>query len=396
MGRTLSARLGRTVWSAMSAILAIAMLAWTQAGPLGKVAASPVGRWQANINGAPVVLELGEDGSMVFAGHPGTYSWKPGSLFVNLGGETGTYGLALEGGSLFLTGVDLGGTVEFSRLDSGGAASPRPAAAAAPGSSQAKALKFDLYAFQADGSVLVGHPSGWTWEEFGDDSMLGVMFQERQTPDSSGIITMVVPIATATGITNSGELAVLLLGLLQQSVLPDLAVIGHGTHPQASEVTITDITATDSGIPYRGHLCCALVPAGPYANIGVFSLFYAAQSRWASYNVEQMLTGNMAPLFGSIARLATANQQQAEGWTPPSYDGYAYGMGGYSGGMLSEETMSPAEEMMAMEGMTAQHDAIINGIATMGESTYDAGWYGDTYVDGNGFSYDYGGYEGYY
>jgi hypothetical protein len=50
------------------------------------------------------------------------------------------------------------------------------------------------------------------------------------------------------------------------------------------------------------------------------------------------------------------------------------------------------EEMMSAQMMAAQHEAVMDGLGSMTEPVYDAGWYGDTCVDGSGFTYDSGGY----
>jgi hypothetical protein len=364
-------------------------------GPLGGALAgggapSAVGTWQGSVGGSPVTMELKADGSMVFAGHPGTYTLKPGQLVINLGGQAGTYGLRLHENSLFLTGADLGGTVEFTRT---GGTLAQPSAAPAGGD---KVLQFGLYKFQQDQSILAGYPQGWTPSEFSDQSMLAVMFQERATPDSAGIITVVVPVLTMAGIETSQQLTELLLQVLRQQSLPDLQVLSQKPHPQAPDVTLTDISASDAGTAFRGHLCCALAPVGPQVSIGVFSLLFAPVQRYGEFSTEQVLTGNLAPVFGSMAKLAAANQQGAGGeggWTPPSYDGYAYGMGGYDQDMLSktdQAATSMAEQQMTMEAMSSYHQTVMDGMATMTEPTYDAGWYGDTYMDGSGFTYDYG------
>jgi hypothetical protein len=240
-------------------------------------------------------MEIQAGGTMTFAGQTFQYTLKPGQLIVTVSGQQTTYGLQASGSQLTLTGADIGGTVTFTRKGSspgpglgGLPKNPFPPASPQPSSSPMN-MKFDMYTFKSDPSVKVAYPRGWTVTE----NQYGVSIVEKQTTDTAGVEIMIM--ALQPNINSNQALARMLLDNLRQQMYPDLKVLQQGSHPQAPQVLNISLTYSSKGLPFQALSWCAV---NTQNRVGIFATFYAPNSRFPSFNSQQVLSSCMSPMIG--------------------------------------------------------------------------------------------------
>lgn len=80
-----------------------------------------IGAWTGSVQGQQFEAEFKPGGELVINGMHGTYSLRGGRLTVAVGDDdAGVYDVRISGDSMFITGDDLGGTIEFKRKQSTG------------------------------------------------------------------------------------------------------------------------------------------------------------------------------------------------------------------------------------------------------------------------------------
>jgi hypothetical protein len=273
-----------------------------------------IGTWTGVINGQQVVMEIKPGGTMIFAGQTLQYTLQPGQLIITVSGQPTAYGMQVSGNQMMLTGADIGGTVTFTRKGSGpgpglgglgslsGPKAPTPAKTPVPGlpgssfppasqqpSTSPMNMQFDVYTLKSDSSVKVAYPRGWTVKE----NQYGVSMVEKQTTDTAGVEIMVLQLPA--NINTNQALAQMLINNLRQQVYPDLKVLQQGPHSQAPQVLNISLTYSSQGIPFQALSWCVV---NTQNRIGIFATFYAPNSRFPSFNPQQVLVSCMGPLIG--------------------------------------------------------------------------------------------------
>ncbi len=148
-------------------------------------------------------------------------------------------------------------------------------------------MPIQIYTFRADPGIKIGYPSGWIVQE----TELGVVVQEKNDADTAGLILFLIPLDE--GMT-SEQLADHMISLLRDEAYPDLTLVSRQPHPEVSEIHILDATLTADGLPFKLHTWSM---ADAETGVGIFSGFYAPSYRYDNFNVQELLTSCMAPLF---------------------------------------------------------------------------------------------------
>ncbi len=148
--------------------------------------------------------------------------------------------------------------------------------------------EFLVYTFKADPTVKIGYPSGWTVQE----NQMGAVIVENQTSESAGILFFVGQLQP--GVNSNADLAKTMVDALRQQGYPDLQVTSQQPHSQAPDVLTLNATLTSEGVPFQ----CLMWSAVNLQNkIGLFFVFYAPGSRYATFNADQYLTECVKPMF---------------------------------------------------------------------------------------------------
>jgi hypothetical protein len=276
-----------------------------------------IGTWTGVINGQQVVMDIKPGGTMIFAGQTLQYTLQPGQLIITVSGQPTAYGMQVSGNQMMLTGADIGGTVTFTRKGTGSGpglggpgslSGPKTPAPNQPASSTMPSLpgnpfppasqqpskspmnmQFDMYTFKSDPTVKVAYPREWTVTE----NQYGVSIVEKQTTDTAGVEIMVLQLPA--NINTNQALSQMLINNLRQQVYPDLKVLQQGPHPQAPQVLNISLTYSSRGIPFQALSWCAV---NTQNRIGIFATFYAPNSRFPSFNSQQVLVSCMGPMIG--------------------------------------------------------------------------------------------------
>ncbi|MDQ7779380.1 MAG: hypothetical protein RDV41_06680 [Planctomycetota bacterium] len=275
-------------------LLMVSLVALFAGAAYTQTTADIVGTWVATVKDKKIEMALNADGAMVFAGHKGTYSVEPGQLNVTLGGQPGKYGLKVAGDKLWLTGADLGGTLEFNRQGSRPPAE-QPAKVDPTPAPQIKGI--DIYTSKQDKSVKIGYPRGWTVSEH----QLGITVAEKPgAADTAGLDVLLL--AVQENVKTNEDLAKAVIENLRQSSYPDIKVAQQQAHPQAPGLLVVEAAFTAGGVPYLAHAWCA---ANPQQKMGLFATFYAPKNRYAAFNAEGLLAACVVPMFGGDKAAAT-------------------------------------------------------------------------------------------
>ena len=148
-------------------------------------------------------------------------------------------------------------------------------------------IPIQIYTFRADPGIKIGYPSGWIVQE----TEMGVVVQERNDADTAGLIIFLIPLEE--GMT-SERLTDHMISLLRDGGYPDLTPVSRQPHPQVSEIHTLDATLTADGLPFKVHTWSV---ADAETGVGIFSGFYAPSYRYDYFDVQELLTSCMAPLF---------------------------------------------------------------------------------------------------
>lgn len=148
-------------------------------------------------------------------------------------------------------------------------------------------MPIQVYTFRADPGIKIGYPSGWIVQE----TDMGVVIQEKNEADTAGLIIFLIPLEE--GVT-SEALTDRMISLLRDGAYPDLTPVSRQPHPEVSEIHTLDATLTADGLPFKVHTWSL---ADEATGVGIFSGFYAPSYRYDYFDVQELLTSCMAPLF---------------------------------------------------------------------------------------------------
>lgn len=148
-------------------------------------------------------------------------------------------------------------------------------------------IPIQIYNLKADPAIKVGYPSGWIVKE----TEMGVVIQEKNEADTAGIIIFLMPLQQGT---TSEKLADNMISLLRETAYPDITPVSRQPHPQAPEIHTLDATLTADGLTFKIHTWSM---ADNQTRVGIFSGFYAPSYRYDFFDVQELLTSCMAPLF---------------------------------------------------------------------------------------------------
>jgi len=148
-------------------------------------------------------------------------------------------------------------------------------------------IPIQIYTFRADPGIKIGYPSGWIVQE----TEMGVVIQEKNDADTAGLIIFLMPLEE--GVTSS-QLTDHMISLLRDGAYPDLTPVSRQPHPEVSEIHTLDATLSVEGLMFKIHTWSW---ADDETGVGIFSGFYAPSYRFDFFDVRELLTSCMAPLF---------------------------------------------------------------------------------------------------
>ncbi len=284
----------------MKRLCAIALVLATVVVPLGQAAGGPLGKaleaekgpditgtWTARVQDRTVEMVLRKNGTMSFAGTEGHYTCIPGQMVVTFAKETGIYGLKVEGGTLSLTGDDLGGTLQFSRTKSAPAKKagpvpspvpspvPKPAPASVTGSFP---KDFSMANFTAtDKSFSLCYPSGWTVQ-----SGQGGMVIAQDPKDAGTTAIEIMPLAFPEPLTSKQLMDTVAEEMLKES--PSLKIIKNKLLSKTPDIRAVSATYEKN----NAGVCCFAV-AACHGKQALWADIYGTPESFRGYNPVGLL-----------------------------------------------------------------------------------------------------------
>ena len=148
-------------------------------------------------------------------------------------------------------------------------------------------IPIQIYTFRADSGIKIGYPSGWIVQE----TEMGVVIQEKDDSDTAGLIIFLMPLEEEM---TSEQLTDQMISLLRDKAYPDLTPVSRQPHPEVSEIHTLDATLSADGLMFKIHTWSW---ADNQTGVGIFSGFYAPSYRFDFFDVQELLTSCIAPLF---------------------------------------------------------------------------------------------------
>ncbi|MBN1997185.1 PD40 domain-containing protein [candidate division KSB1 bacterium] len=179
-------------------------------------------------------------------------------------------------------------------------------------SAMSQVESFDVYTFQANAAARIGYPANWRVQEHIDETqtILSAVITKTDQSESEGFIVFFIPFPKDTEMKESKQFAGMIIEYLGNEVYAGLTLENELPHSSIPAIYVSNLSLLIEGIKYLGRSYSSFM-MGEEAGLGIFVMFYAPNSTFGKFNVDEMLAGVLAPIFD--ANLGTQSKT-----APPS------------------------------------------------------------------------------